>query len=167
MCDRGTRMPSLFVGGYSGFTDVFGGRAQDQIDAMWAYLSQGEHLPLPDGFTNVAGLQLAVEDEPVVFRTFMTDAGWRAIAVGFPEQLHCAFNGESCRLAVIWQGQFLNAKARGPLAAARRRIRRTSSGSRRIDPCWPRHPVPAAARYRIAFAATGWTSSAGRSSGTT
>ncbi|MHC5022635.1 MAG: hypothetical protein ACYTGG_01815 [Planctomycetota bacterium] len=105
----GTRMPSFFVNGYSGFTEHLGGRAQDQVDAVWSYLSQGEHLPLPDGLTGAAGLQLVVEDEPIVFRTFMSEAGVRAIAVGFPEQIHCAWDADQCRIATAWQGQFLDA----------------------------------------------------------
>lgn len=105
-----TRMPTFFYAGKSGLVEHFGGDAQQQIDAIWAYLSQGANLPLPDGLSDPGMLQLSVRDEPLVFRTFMEQTGVRAIACGFPEQIHCAFDADRCRLAVVWQGQFLNAK---------------------------------------------------------
>ncbi len=106
----GTRMPSFFVNGQSGITDLLDGAADKQIDAIWAYLSQGEHLPLPEGLVDPSGLSLQVIDEPIVFRSFLKQAGVRAIACGYPEQIHCAFDAENCRLAAIWEGEFLNAK---------------------------------------------------------
>ncbi|MHC4447416.1 MAG: hypothetical protein ACYSXF_06510, partial [Planctomycetota bacterium] len=105
-----TRMPTFFFAGKSGVVEHYGGDAEQQIDAIWAYLSQGENLPLPDGLPDPGMLQLTVGGEPLVFRTFMEQAGVRAIACGFPEQIHCAFDADRCRLAVVWQGQFLNAK---------------------------------------------------------
>ncbi len=105
----GTRMPTFFFDGVSGIRDHLGGSAPKQIDAMWAYLSLGEHLPLPEGLPDPGGLILAVNDEPVVFRTYMAEAGVRAIACGFPEQIHYAFDTDRCRLALVWQGHFLDA----------------------------------------------------------
>src|SRR5690606_41804656 len=49
-------------------------------------------------------------DEPVVFRTSMSNGGSRAIAVGFPEKIHAAFDAETARLVMIWTGAFLNAQ---------------------------------------------------------
>jgi hypothetical protein len=106
----GTRMPSFFLSGKSGFTDLLEGDAHRQVEAVWAYLSQGEFLPMPEGLIDPAGLELAVNNEPIVFRTFIEQAGVRAIACGYPEQVHCAFDAENCRLAAIWEGPFLNAK---------------------------------------------------------
>ena len=103
-------MPSFFVGGRSGFREHFGGDARRQIDAIWSYLSQGELLPLPEGLADPGGLDLEVADEPVVLRTFMADGGVRAIACGYPEQIHCAFDADRCRLSMVWEGQFLNAQ---------------------------------------------------------
>jgi mono/diheme cytochrome c family protein len=105
----GTRMPSFFVGGRSAIERHFGGAAAEQVGAMWSYLSQGDLLPLPEGLVDPAGLALEVTDAPLVFRTFMTSAGVRAIACGFPEQVHCAFDADRCRLISAWQGKFLNA----------------------------------------------------------
>ena len=106
----GTRMPTFFLGGESGIREHFNGDAGQQIAAMWTYLSQGEHLPLPDGLPNPDSFTLEVTDEPVVFRTFMQDVGVRAIACGFPGQVHCAFDADRCKLATVWQGRFLSAQ---------------------------------------------------------
>ena len=106
----GTRMPTFFLGGQSGIFEHFDGDADRQIAAMWAYLSQGDQLPLPKGLPDSESFTLEVADEPVVFRTFMQDVGVRAIAIGFPEQVHCAFDADNCKLATIWQGRFLSAQ---------------------------------------------------------
>jgi cytochrome c553 len=106
----GTRMPSFFVLGRSAFTEHFEGRAADQVRAIWCYLSQGAMLPLPEGLADPAGLVLDVASDPMVLRTFMEASGVRSIACGFPEQVHCVFDAEGCRLAAVWTGQFLNAQ---------------------------------------------------------
>ncbi len=105
----GTRMPSFFWGGRSGLTEMLDGDADRQIAAMWAYLSQGERLPLPDGLLGSGSFAMEVEETPVVFRTFMKDVGPRALACGFPEQVHCAFDADRCALRLVWVGRFLNA----------------------------------------------------------
>lgn len=105
----GTRMPTFFVGGVGSVTEVLGGDATRQIEAIWSYLSQGDALALPDGLVDPAGLELVVGTEPIVFRTFMADAGVRAIACGFPEQIHCAFDADRCMVTAVWQGRFLSA----------------------------------------------------------
>ncbi|MCA9295913.1 MAG: hypothetical protein KC983_05335, partial [Phycisphaerales bacterium] len=107
----GTRMPSFFFGGRSPLTDFAEGSAQGQIDAIWAYVSQGDSLPLPDGLQPADGLMLTVDDEPIIVRTFMKDSGVRAIACGYPEQVHAAFDAERCQLAIVWNGAFLDASA--------------------------------------------------------
>lgn len=105
----GTRMPSYFVAGMSPSSQL-GGDPDRQVNAMWAYLSQGEALPLPDGLPDTGGFAINVEDEPVVFRTFMSEVGSRAIAVGYPEKIHTAFDADKARLAMVWIGDFLNAQ---------------------------------------------------------
>jgi len=109
MVRRGTRMPSFFNEGYSGLTEIDGGAAERQIPDIWAYLSQGERLSLPEGIVAPESYDLKVGDEPIVFRTFMHDAGVRAIACGFPEGIHCVFDADQCRIAAVWTGEFLNA----------------------------------------------------------
>ena len=82
----GTRMPSFFSAGRSGLTEHLGGDADRQIAAMWAYLSQGELLPLPDGLIDPGSDELQAGDEPIVLGTLMKDVGARSIACGFPPQ---------------------------------------------------------------------------------
>ncbi len=40
----------------------------------------------------------------------MSDAGTHAIAVGFPEGIHYAFDAEAVALSIAWQGRFLDAR---------------------------------------------------------
>src|SRR5262249_26498497 len=79
-----------------------------QADALWAYLSLGPKLPLPEGVESSKGLVLTVKDRPVIFRTFLPDAGTRAIAVGYPDGLSLAFDATRCRLSYAWTGNFLD-----------------------------------------------------------
>lgn len=104
----GTRMPSVFTNGKSLFDQVYGGNADAQAEALWAYLSLGPTLPLPEGMEPRKGLVLTVEDKPVLLRTFLPDAGARAIAVGFLGGISTAFDANTCRLAYAWSGNFLD-----------------------------------------------------------
>jgi hypothetical protein len=109
----GTRMPSVFSNGKSTLENVLGGSGDAQAEAMWAYLSLGPGLPLPDGLepANVKGkgIILTVKDRPVLLRTFLPDAGSRAVAVGYPGNVSVAFDAATCRLAYAWSGSFLDA----------------------------------------------------------
>jgi mono/diheme cytochrome c family protein len=106
----GTRMPSVFPEGKSLLHDVLGGSGDRQADAIWAYLSLGPTLPLPDGMEPPKGLILAVTDKPYILRTFMPDGGGsRAIAVGYPGGVSTSFDAHTCRLSYAWSGNFLDA----------------------------------------------------------
>lgn len=105
----GTRMPTVFTNGQSSLTEILGGGADAQAEAMWAYLSLGPGLPLPEGLEPPKGLILQVKDRPILLRTFMPDAGSRAVAVGYPKGVAVAFDAATCRLAYAWSGNFLDA----------------------------------------------------------
>jgi mono/diheme cytochrome c family protein len=105
----GTRMPTVFPDGKSLLTEVLGGNADAQAEAMWAYLSLGPTLPLPPGMEPPKGLVLSVKDRPVLLRTFLPEAGTRAVAVGYPGGVATAFDAATCRLAYAWSGNFLDA----------------------------------------------------------
>ena len=105
----GTRMPQVFTDGKSLLASVLNGDAGGQSDAMWGYLSLGPGLPLPDGMGAPKGLVLTVKDKPYLLRTFMPDAGSRAVAIGFPNGVSAAFDAHTCRLAYAWSGPFLDA----------------------------------------------------------
>lgn len=104
----GTRMPQAFVDGQSTLKTAFGGDPQAQAQAMWAYLSLGPGLPLPEGLEVPKGLILAVRERPELLRTFMPETGARAIAVGYPQGVHLTFSAEQCRLVYAWSGNFLD-----------------------------------------------------------
>lgn len=105
----GTRMPQAFVDGQSTLKTAFGGNPQAQAQAMWAYLSLGPGLPLPEGLEPPKGLILAVRERPELLRTFLPETGARAIAIGYPQGVHLAFSAEQCRLVYAWSGNFLDA----------------------------------------------------------
>jgi cytochrome c len=107
--DPGTKMPSIILDGKVMHDGVLGGNADAQAEAMWAYLSLGPTLPLPDGLEPPKGLVLAVKDRAVMLRTFMPEAGSKAIAIGYPAGLSVAFDANQCRLAYGWSGNFLDA----------------------------------------------------------
>jgi mono/diheme cytochrome c family protein len=105
----GTRMPGVFSDGTSPLPGVLRGSAVAQAEAMWAYLSLGPNLPLPEGLEPPRGLVLTVKDRPTILRTFLPEAGTRAIAVGYPGGISVAFDAATCRLAYAWSGNFLDA----------------------------------------------------------
>lgn len=113
----GTKMPQNFFGDTSQITTVLGGNADAQIDALWAYLSLGPGLPLPAGIEPPGkALAVPVKDRPEVLRTFLPDAGSKAVAVGYPGGTSVAFDAAECRLAYAWAGNFLDA---GPVWGGR------------------------------------------------
>ena len=104
----GTRMPSFWPNGVAANRDVLGGDTDKQIGAIWAYLAKGAEADLPAGL--VQGQQEIVADtEAVIYRNFIEGAGSRAIGVGYPEKANLAFDANEMRLALIWQGPFIDA----------------------------------------------------------
>jgi cbb3-type cytochrome oxidase cytochrome c subunit/cytochrome c551/c552 len=104
----GTRMPTVFNGGKSTVENVLGGSPDAQAEAMWAYLSLGPGLPLPEGLGPPKGMVLTVNDRPVLLRSFMPDAGSRAVAVGYLGGVAAVFDAVHCRLCYAWSGNFLD-----------------------------------------------------------
>lgn len=107
----GTRMPQFYVTGKGQITDVLGGDPQQQIDALWAYMSLSMFAPPPEGLQQKGGDMLKVGDKPIVFRVFLADAGSRGIAVGYPQGTHFAFDANAVRLVSAWKGEFLDTSA--------------------------------------------------------
>ncbi|HZZ78202.1 MAG TPA: c-type cytochrome [Gemmataceae bacterium] len=105
----GTRMPSSFPDGVSQLKGVLGGKADAQIEAIWMYLSDGKGAILPAGM-NKQSIPLIPTTEAIIYRNFIQGAGPRAIGVGFPERAHVAFDANEMRLAMIWQGLFIDAR---------------------------------------------------------
>lgn len=106
-----TRMPTFFPNGVSSNPELLDGNVDQQIAAIWAYLKENEKHPLPEKILEARSknFELVPTDKPIVLRTFMKDAGLHAIAVGFPEKIHFAFDSENCQLVEAWKGKFLDA----------------------------------------------------------
>ena len=104
----GTRMPPFWPGGVATNRDVLGGDADKQIAAIWAYLAKGREADLPAGL--VQGKEEIIADtEAVIYRNFIEGAGTRGIGVAYPEKANLAFDANEMRLALIWQGPFIDA----------------------------------------------------------
>jgi mono/diheme cytochrome c family protein len=103
-----TRMPSAWPMGQSTLPDVLDGDSTKQIEAIWLYLSDGNKATLPVGLGSNF-IPLIPEDEAIIYRNFIEGGGTRAIGVGYPERANIAFDANDMRLAMIWQGGFIDA----------------------------------------------------------
>lgn len=98
----GTMMPPMFIGRK---------KADQEIESIWTYLKEIEGQPLPEGLLSTEDFELKPEKvgRPIIFRSFIEGAGSHAIAVGFSEGIHAAFDSVECRWVFIWKGRFLDA----------------------------------------------------------
>ena len=104
----GTRMPSAWPEPQSQLADILDGKSANQIEAVWTYLSDGQNAQIPIGIGR-SPIPLVAETEAVIYRGFIEGAGTRAIGVGFPEKANLAFDANEGRIALIWQGAFMDA----------------------------------------------------------
>ena len=104
----GTRMPAFWPDGRSQLPALLGGDTDRQHAALWNYLADGTRAKFPEGLSR-QNVELVVGGEAVVYRGKLWEAGYRAVAVGYPGQLNAAFDAEEMRLALLWRGRFLNA----------------------------------------------------------
>jgi len=107
----GTRMPAYFPEGKSTYPKLFKGGARQQIEAIWIYLREIDQTRLPVGMEESKQYVVVPTDAPVVHRTFLKEVGERAIAVGFPEGVHFAFDATQVRASLAWRGSFLDANS--------------------------------------------------------
>lgn len=106
----GTRMPAFWPDGKP-LTKANGGTTERQIDSIWVYLNEIDQSRLPEGMEEKDNFELKPKDRPIVFRTFMEVAGMHAIAVGFPQGLHAAFDAKTVCWSLFWKGRFLDAES--------------------------------------------------------
>jgi len=104
----GTRMPAAWPNGKTFYTDILDGSTTKQIEGMWIYLSDGSKAQVPPGM-NKQSIPLVPDKKAIIYRNFIEGAGPRAIAVGYPEKANLAFDANYLRLALIWQGAFIDA----------------------------------------------------------
>ena len=104
----GTRMAAFWPDGVSPLPALLGGNTDRQHAALWTYLADGARAKFPEGLSR-QNMELVVGGETVVYRGKMWEAGFRAVATGYPGRLNAAFDAEEMRLALLWRGRFLNA----------------------------------------------------------
>lgn len=100
----GTIMPPLFAGRKD---------ADKEIESIWTYFKELDQSEvLPEGLAVAGSFELKpeIEGRPIVFRTFLEHAGTQAIAVGFSQRVHAAFDAFEVRWALVWRGKFLDAQ---------------------------------------------------------
>jgi mono/diheme cytochrome c family protein len=118
----GTRMPSFWSDGVpAGSKPGTRGdmkKAHNQVDSIWVYLMEIDQTRLPEGMESKGDFELRPTTSPIVFRTFMQGAGMHAIAVGYPQGLHVAFDANQVRWALVWKGRFLDAEGTWDTRAA-------------------------------------------------
>ncbi len=103
----GTRMPSFWPEGKAANTEILGGDVEAQIRSIWAWLAGGAKADVPAGLQR-SRQEIVVGDEAVIYRHFIEGSGSRAIAVGYPGHANLAFDANQLRLALIWQGGFID-----------------------------------------------------------
>jgi hypothetical protein len=104
----GTRMPTFWPGGIAANKDVLKGDTEQQIASIWAYLARKNFTDLPAGLQQ-GKQEIIATTEAVVYRNFIDGGGSRAIGVGYPEKANLCFDANEVRLAMLWQGPFIDA----------------------------------------------------------
>jgi mono/diheme cytochrome c family protein len=99
-------MPVAWPGGQAVDQSVLKGDTDQQLEAIWYFLTLGRSAPDPAG-VQPQDSKLMVTDTTRTYRGRSGVAGYRGIAVGFPEQLNYAFNAETGALSAIWRGDFV------------------------------------------------------------
>lgn len=103
----GTRMPTFWPEGKAVNTAILGGQTDPQIKAIWAWLNDGAKAEVPSGLIR-GRKEIVAESEAAIYRHFIEGAGSRAIGVGYPEKANLAFDANELRLALVWQGSFID-----------------------------------------------------------
>ncbi|MFM9118434.1 MAG: hypothetical protein ACKOU6_19975 [Planctomycetota bacterium] len=99
-------MPVAWPGGQAVDQSVLKGETDQQLEAIWYFLTLGTSAPDPAG-VQPQDSKLVVTDTTRTYRGRSSVAGYRGIAVGFPEQLNYAFNAETGAVSAIWRGDFV------------------------------------------------------------
>lgn len=111
----GMIMPNFWPDGKAVQTDILGGDTHAQLEALWFQFSLGRSARDPSGLRSEPS-KLIVDDKVRVYRGRSKVAGYRGIAVGFPEGLNYAFNAQNGALTAIWKGGFVTANWRSQAA---------------------------------------------------
>lgn len=102
--NKTTIMPAAWPGGHVFMEDILDGDAKKQIESVWVYLSDGRRAKAPVGLSRKSP-ELRVADETLVCRG-RGNAGYRGMAIGYPERLSLAFDTQEMSLRLMWKGDF-------------------------------------------------------------
>lgn len=105
-------MPYSWPDGIAAHKTILDGDTESQIEAIWYYLSLGTSAADPSGIQRL-DTKLTVTEATRTYRGRSSVAGFRGIAVGFPEKLSYAFNAETGTLTAIWQGEYIRVERGG------------------------------------------------------
>ncbi len=105
-------MPTAWPDGVASHKTILDGNTDQQIEAIWYYLSLGTSAADPSGIRSIS-TKLTVGDQARTFRGRSRVAGFRGIAVGLPDKLNYAFNAETGSLSAIWRGDFIGVNWNG------------------------------------------------------
>ena len=100
-----TIMPTAWPGGHAFKKDILDGDSKRQIESIWVYLEDGIRAKNPVGLSRKSP-ELRVTDVTLIARG-RGNAGYRGIAVGYPERLSLAFDSEQMNLKLMWKGRFV------------------------------------------------------------
>jgi mono/diheme cytochrome c family protein len=151
----GTRMPPFWPNGVAVNKELLDGDSEKQIFAIWAYLARKNFTDLPPGLIQ-GKMELLPGKEAIIYRNFIAGGGARAIGVGYPEKANLAFDAQDMRLALIWQGSFID--------AARHRTGRGQGFEKPLGTSVVNGP-PAPAFAVLASESTEWPKEVGKAAG--
>jgi hypothetical protein len=99
-----TVMPSAWPNGHVFKKKILGGDAKKQIESLWIYLADGQRAKNPVGLSRKSP-ELRVTDQTLICRG-RGNAGYRGIAVGYPNRISLAFDSVEMNLRLLWKGEF-------------------------------------------------------------
>lgn len=99
-------MPYSWPDGVAAYKNILDGDTNLQIEAIWYYLSLGTSAADPSGIRRPE-TKLSVSGTVRTYRGRSGIAGFRGIAVGFPERINYSFNAETGTLTGIWKGDYI------------------------------------------------------------
>ena len=103
-----TVMPSFWAGGSSAQVEILDGNPDQQIEALWQYLSEGYGMGAPRGVRRDPMRLVATPTEAVMLRRSYREIGKRGIGVGYPGNVNLVYNAEQLCLAMVWAGEFVD-----------------------------------------------------------
>jgi len=113
-------MPAAWPNGHAFKEHLLGGDTKKQIESLWVYLEDGTRAKNPIGLSRQSP-ELRVTDETVICRG-RGNAGYRGIAVGYPERVSLAFDSQEMNLRLLWKGDFASVNNGSFSARGRDRI---------------------------------------------